>query len=485
MFRALPSGPWRILIASSHPLFAEGLRSLLHKRPDTSVDVVGIVSNLDEAIKALQRLHPDLVIVDYDDDRVNRDEFLARFVEGEGRLRVVLLSLREGGDEAIVYDRRTLVASNVDDWLQKWTDTRETVNEAVLALPGGGEERTYPKRRDNMKHFIGAGLFVIVIAVAGFFALGRAHLLPIEASLQAQWIDGLFNLHFKLIVLLFSLIVGLLLYSVIFFRRRPGDTTDGPHIEGSTPLEVTWTLVPLAAVLYIAYIGSAVLGETTRADPQPLEVNVIGSQWSWRFEYPEWGISDTKLTLPANKQVLLHMSSTDVIHSFWVPEFRVKQDALPGGDQFVRDLRITPNKPGSYKVRCAELCGRNHAYMLADVNVVTQVDFDTWVQSQLAPQSNDPVARGKAWANQYGCTACHSFDGSENIGPTWKGLYGSEVPLEDGTTVTADHDYLFESIRHPGEKIVAGFHNVMPPNIAADMTDEQINDVIAFIESLK
>jgi cytochrome c oxidase subunit II len=485
MIRSKQSGPWRILIASSHPLFAEGLRSLLQRRKETDTVVVGLVSTIDEALAALENLHPDLVIVDYDDERVNRDEFLARFVEGEGRLRVVLLSLREGGDEAIVYDRRTLAASQIEDWLEKWTDT-QAPPEPVITIPIENEQvRDYPKRSDNMKHLIAAALVVIALTAGGLLGLQRINLLPVQASTQAIAIDGLFNLHFTVIVYLFALIVGVMIYSIVVFRRKAGDTTDAAHIEGSNALEVTWTIVPLVAVLYIAYIGGLVLGETTAADPRPLEVNVIGSQWSWRFEYPDLGINSTELILPADKQVLLHLSSTDVIHSFWVPEFRVKQDALPGGAEFVRELRITPNRVGDYKVRCAEMCGQLHYNMESPVTVIEQAEFDTWVDIQTGATSDDPVVRGEQIAQQFGCLACHSTDGTVIVGPSWQGIFGSMEELSDGSSILVDHDYIYESIRDPGAKITAGFQNLMPANIATDMTDEQIDDVIAFIESLR
>jgi cytochrome c oxidase subunit 2 len=392
MLRSEQVGPWRILIASSHPLFAEGLRSLLQKRQGTEALVVGLVSTIDEALAALNTLHPDLVIVDYDDERVNRDEFLARFVEGEGQLRVVLLSLREGGDEAIVYDRRTLAASQVENWLEKWADTKSPPGKiSVPSRVTDGKRDEIPNRSDNMKHLIAAGLIIALLVIGGFWGLRTVNLLPAQASLQAQAIDGLFNLHFSAIIYLFALIVGLMVYSILVFRRRPGDTSDGPHVEGSTALEIAWTIVPLAAVLYIAYVGGLVLGDTTAADPRPLEVNVIGSQWSWRFEYPDLGINSTELILPADRQVLLHLSSTDVIHSFWVPEFRVKQDALPGGDDFVRDLRITPSLAGEYKIRCAEMCGREHFNMESPVRVVSQEEFDAWVGSQTQALSGRPA----------------------------------------------------------------------------------------------
>jgi cytochrome c oxidase subunit 2 len=256
-------------------------------------------------------------------------------------------------------------------------------------------------------------------------------------------------------------------------------------MEGNSRLEVIWTLAPLATVLFFAYLGGQSLAQTMRADPKALNVKVIGQQWSWRFEYPDTGIVSNEMVLPVNKQVLLALSSNDVIHSFWVPEFRVKQDALPGGDAFVRNLRITPTLLGNYKVRCAELCGLQHSYMEAPVRVLSEQDFEAWVTEQTGA-SNDPVERGKKVATQFGCAACHSVDGSKLVGPTWKGLYGSQVTLSDGSTVTADDAYLHESIVSPNAKIVQGFApGVMPQNFGSQLSDKQIADVIEYIKSLK
>jgi cytochrome c oxidase subunit 2 len=481
MIRSNKPGERRVLIASSHPLFGQGLRSLLKERHQTGVKVVGMVSNLDEALAALDKLDPDLIIVDYDDEVLNRDEFLARFVEGEKKLRVVLLSLQSGRD-AVVYDRRTLAAAQIDDWLEEW-------NYESLASPKpltkiGGADETVQNRRTGMKHFVIAAILVVIVTALLIVGLDRVQILPVQASLQANSIDSLFNLEFKVIAFLFSLIVVFMVYSVIFFRRKKGDDSDAAHIEGNRNLEVIWTLAPLATVLFFAYLGGESLAETLRPDPQALEIDVTASQWSWRFEYPDTGIVSTELMLPLDKQVLLRLSSTDVIHSFWVPEFRVKQDALPGGQDFIRDLRITPTEIGNYKVRCAELCGLQHAYMLADVKVISQADFDQWVNEQTSV-SDDPVVRGRQYAEQFGCLACHSTDGSTLVGPTWQGVFGHEVTLEDGSTVVSDEAYLRESILNPSAKIVSGFQNIMPPNIAADMSDAQLADIIEYIKSLR
>lgn len=335
-----------------------------------------------------------------------------------------------------------------------------------------------------MKHLILAALLVIILTVVVLAGLNQIDLLPQQASLQAESIDYLFGLHIKVIAFLFSLIVGLMLYSIIFFRRKKGDDTDSIHVEGNTTLEVIWTVVPLGIVLFFSYLGAQILDDVRRVDPTAMEVNVIGQQWSWRFEYPDYGVTSSVLALPVNQQTLLRLSSVDVIHSFWVPEFRVKQDALPGGEAFVRELRISPSKIGDYTVRCAELCGLQHAYMTAPVIVMSQSDFDKWIAEKQSSIPEFPAERGRLWAEQYGCFACHSIDGTELVGPTWLGIYGEEVILDDGTTLISDEAYIYESIRQPGAKIVQGFENLMPADVGQSLTDEQIADIIEFMKTL-
>ena len=471
-----PGKSRRVLIASSHPLFAKGLTNLLQKRQEEDVTVLGVVSSLEEAFSAIQALQPDLVIVDYDDNAVNREEFLAHFMEGAGKLRVVLLSLKEGGDQAVVYDRRNLAASQIDEWLSEWTQSPQEESGKR------SHQRANKSRREVMKHWIGVILLVVLLAVAGVFILQNDFLLTKAASLQAGPIDQAFSILWIFIAVLFALITGFLLYSVIFFRRKKGDETDGPHQEGNNALEVTWTIIPLVTVIGFAVYGSFNLSEVLSPDPQAMEVRVVGQQWAWRFEYPDYGITSSELVLPINKQVLLNMESVDVIHSFWVPEFRVKQDLLPGRRT---QLRITPNRIGSYTVSCAEICGQQHAYMQAAVSVVGAAEFDRWVFDQL-DLPEDPVDRGAIWAEQFGCLACHSKDGTVIVGPSWLGIFGEQGELADGTSVLVDEAYLRESIIDPNAKLVAGFQpNIMPQNFSEVLSEAQINDIIAFIESLQ
>ena len=334
-----------------------------------------------------------------------------------------------------------------------------------------------------MKHFVIVGVLVAITSVLVYLFLSNVGLLPVEAAQQAVIIDQLFNLHWALISFLFSLIFVSMIYSFVVFRRKHGEEGFGRFFKGNSRLEVFWTVIPLITVITVSYIGSQNLAAIRVADPQAMIVKVTAFQWNWQFDYPDYGITTDTLYLPVNKQVLLQMTSRDVIHSFWVPEFRVKQDVLPGAN-LVKELRINPTLIGNYKVRCAELCGGAHAAMVRPVIVQSQQDFDAWVAQEQAANVQDPATRGQKTAELY-CKACHSIDGTEGIGPSWKGLFGRQVELADGTTVTADEAYIRESILDPSAKIVKGFQNIMPPTFKDTLSDQQISDLIAYIETLK
>jgi cytochrome c oxidase subunit II len=334
-----------------------------------------------------------------------------------------------------------------------------------------------------MRHFVVVGILVVVTAVLGYVGMQAAHLMPVQASAQSVPIDSLWNVELMMISFLFALIVVPLGYSLIVFRRRKGDTTDAKHIEGNTNLEITWTILPLFIVMVFAYLGAGNLAEIRRVDPNAMVVKVTGQQWSWSFEYPAYGVISTELHIPKGQQVLLQMTSRDVIHSFWVPEFRPKQDVVPGR---ITELRITPTLIGNYKVRCAELCGTSHAYMEGPVIVSSQADFDTWMvqQVKLAKQAAaTPEGRGQALVAASGCSACHSINGASGIAPTWLGLFGSQVKISGDGVVTADEAYIHESIKAPQAKIVAGFENQLMPTYG--FPDNKIDDIVAYIKTLK
>ena len=337
-----------------------------------------------------------------------------------------------------------------------------------------------------MRHFVIVGILVIVMSVLTYLGLDAAELMPVAASAQAGPIDWMWNLQVIAMSFLFALIVAPMIYSLVVFRRRKGDTTDAQHIEGNTTLEIAWTVAPLVAVVAFAYLGAVNLSDTLRADPNAMVVKVTGIQWSWKFEYPPIDgitIASDELHLPVGKQVLLQMTSSDVIHSFWVPEFRVKQDLVPGR---ITELHITPTMEGDYKVSCAELCGTSHAYMVKPVVISSQEGYDTWIAEQIViarELAATPEGSGQLLVNANGCAACHSINGAAGIGPTWFGLFGSEVELSDGSTVIADEAFLAESIKTPQAKIVAGFGTQQM--VAYTFTDEQIANIVAYIKTLR
>jgi len=461
----------RVLIASANPLFGKGLEKIILRRWGVMETEFRLVATTADMLIQLEAWQPGLVIVDYDDKSISRAEFLQKFVSGDQPMQVMLVSLQASG-AVVVYDRRTLTPAQAEDWL------------TFAQVPQSGQVSLSPRRSTSMKHFAIVGVLVALSTALVYWLLTNVGLLPIAASVQAKPIDDLFNLHFLMISFLFSLITVFLGYSLIVFRRKPGESGDGVHFRGHNQLEVIWTIIPLGIVIYFAYLGSVSLAETRRVDPQAIEIKVVGGQWFWRFEYPDYGIVSNKLYMPVNKQALLKMSSVDVIHSFWVPEFRVKQDLLPG-ENFVRELRVTPTILGEFKVRCAEMCGTMHAYMESPVIVVSQAEFDAWVQSELAAIGTDPVTRGERWAVNNGCLSCHSIDGSLNIGPTWSGLFGQTHELTDGSTVTVDDEYLQVSILDPNAQIPVGFPpGVMPQNYQDTLTEQLILEIIEYIKSL-
>ena len=337
-----------------------------------------------------------------------------------------------------------------------------------------------------MRHFVIVGILVVVTTILTYVGLDSANLMPLAASAQAIPIDWMWNLELIFMSFFFALIVVPMAYSLIIFRRKKGDTSDAEHMEGNTKLEIAWTVIPLFIVMAFAYVGAVNLAETRRVDPDAIVVKVTGIQWSWKFEYPPVdGVSvvSDELHLPAGKQVLLQMTSLDVIHSFWVPEFRVKQDLVPGR---ITELRITPTIDGNYKVRCAELCGTSHAYMEKPVVISAPGDFDAWMTVQVEKAKElaaTPEGSGQLLVAANGCAACHSINGAQGIGPTWFGLFGSEVELTDGTAVIADEAYITESIKAPQAKIVAGFETQLMPTYG--FTDEQIADIVAYIKTLR
>jgi cytochrome c oxidase subunit 2 len=335
-----------------------------------------------------------------------------------------------------------------------------------------------------VKHFIVAGLLVIVVSALLILGLNAIDLVPNLASQEGEFVDEMFRAQTYVIAFIFSLIIVFMLYSVVVFRRKPGDTSDGAYVKGNAPLEITWTIIPLIVVIGFGIWGAGQLNEITAGDPKELVVEVTGFSFGWRFDYPDHDFSSNELYLPTGRQVLFKITSEDVIHSFWVPEFRIKQDAVPGR---WTTLRVTPTEVGDYRVRCAELCGYAHASMYAPVVVVEPGDFEAWLAGQeiAAPPPGEltPAELGARLASEQGCLSCHTTDGSLLVGPSWLGLYGSEQQFEDGSTAVADDEYLRTSILNPGDQVVADYPNIMPAAYSF-LSDEELNAIVEYIKTL-
>jgi len=238
------------------------------------------------------------------------------------------------------------------------------------------------------RHVIFLTLLIGVISALSVTLFLKVRLVPLPASEQGQSIDNDLRLLFALGSIVFIIVLVFVTYSAAVFRRRPGDTSEGAPIVSNRALEVSFILIPLAIVMATASYSSIVLTHVTGASShqQELQVKVTAFQWGWRFEYPELGIASTQLGLPVGRPVLLRLTSQDVIHSFYVPEFLLKQDAVPGMET---QLRFTPRKVGEYTTRqaryrviCAELCGLGHSYMIAPVTVMEEGAFEKWVEEQ-------------------------------------------------------------------------------------------------------
>ncbi len=301
------------------------------------------------------------------------------------------------------------------------------------------------------------------------------------ASRSTVEIDSVFLFVLAVCLFFFLLVEGLLIYFAVAYRRRKGDeavaTSGATH---SAILEALWIVIPSVVVVSFFAYGYVVFDDLRRPRPGADEVNVVARQFSYTFEYPDGTRSLGELRIPAGKPVKLVMTSRDDIHGFFIPEFRLKQDIVPG--TYVT-LWLQPARPGKYDIYCTQYCGVGHSAMRAKVIVMEPADYARWLSSARAPAGASLAARGKDLSEKSGCLGCHTTTGSPGVGPTWKGLFGRRVPLADGRTVTADEAYIRESIFDPGAKVVKGFPNVMP-TFKGSLSDDDVAAIIAYIKTL-
>jgi cytochrome c oxidase subunit 2 len=274
---------------------------------------------------------------------------------------------------------------------------------------------------------------------------------------------------------------ALIWYAVRRWRRRPADGAT-PHITHDTRLELLWSLIPLVVVMLIFFWGFSGYVKAWVAPNDAMEVVVTGKKWVWQFEYPDGTRTLNDLHVPVNKPVKLIMHSEDVIHSFFVPGFRLKRDVIPGR---YTELWFTATQPGVQQVFCAEYCGKGHSDMLARIFVDTQEQYETFLREGDEQVRQMPLVElGKLVYENKGCATCHSLDGTRGQGPSFKGIWASAQRATDGKEHTVDANYIRESILQPQAVVVQGFEPIMP-TFQGLLREREIQGVIEYIKSLQ
>jgi cytochrome c oxidase subunit 2 len=298
---------------------------------------------------------------------------------------------------------------------------------------------------------------------------------PDAASTNAGHVDALYIYLVLICASMTVLIFATLAVFAIKYRRSHNRTAH--PIDGSNLLEVAWTVIPFGIFLTF-FVWGAVIFFDERTPPQDsTEVYTVAKQWMWKFEHAEGQREINELHVPIGRDVKMIMTSQDVIHSFYVPAFRIKQDVLPGR---YTTAWFHATKAGTYHLFCAEYCGTEHSGMIGWVIVMEPRDYQAWLASG---GGNQPMAvTGQTLFAEYGCSTCHRSD-TEGRGPNLAGLYGKPVVLEDGRTLIADENYIRESIVDPGAKIVQGFKPIMP-TYQGQISDEQLNALVQYVKSV-
>jgi cytochrome c oxidase subunit II len=314
---------------------------------------------------------------------------------------------------------------------------------------------------------VGAGATLVALLVPW---------LPPNASEERDGIDLVFWFTTAISIAIFALVAAVILYSVVKFRAGPDDDSDGAPIHGHTGLEIAWTTFPAILVTSISVISGIVLVQNDRAGTNHLNVNVSARQFAWTFSYPTKGnLTSAQLRLPVGRSVELHLQSLDVIHSFWVPEFGQKQDALPGQDT---KLVITPTKVGTYPVICTELCGLGHALMRTTAIVMQPAAFDAWVKRQQGALQAPPGQAGKAVFGANGCASCHTLKAAGATGTVGPDL--DKLPAYAKQAGKPLADFVRESIVDPNAYVQPGFpKNVMPP--FSTLPKDQLDALVQFL----
>lgn len=303
--------------------------------------------------------------------------------------------------------------------------------------------------------------------------------MPPASSSGAAQTDAVFYFIYWVSVFFFILIVALMVLFVIRYRRRTEGQAATSAVTHNTALEVTWSAIPLVLVVVMFYMGFRGYMDLANPPQGALDIRVLAYKWAWVFTYPN-GHSDSELHVPVDTPVRLILESNDVIHSLYIPAFRIKRDAVPG--RYNRTW-FEAKEPGEFLLLCAEYCGTKHSDMLARVVVHEPGGYEVWLNEASDPFKTKSFAEVGADLVFKKCSSCHSVDGTANIGPSFKDIYEQEHKLEDGSTVIADDNYIRESIFYPQARIVAGYGKEMP-SFKGQLKDREITAIIEYIKVL-
>jgi cytochrome c oxidase subunit 2 len=337
-------------------------------------------------------------------------------------------------------------------------------------------------RRGVLVRLVAVGLVVAAVTSAVAFFVPW---LPTPASKQADRIDFVFWFVTGISIAIFALVAAVILYSVVRFRARPDDDSDGAPIHGNTSLEIAWTAVPAVLVTAVAVVSAVALAENGHVPKHHLQVNVLAQQFAWSFSYPKYeGLTVSQLRLPLGEAVQLKMHSKDVIHSFWVPQFGQKQDLVPG---ITTDVVITPKRLGTYPVVCTELCGEGHALMRSEAVVMKPAAFAAWVKAQQRAAASAGQAGsggpGLAAFNSNGCSACHTFKPAGSSATTGPDL--DNLPADAQRAGKPLAAFVRESIVDPNAYIEKGYQPNIMPSTFKSLPKQQLDALVQFLTAGK
>jgi cytochrome c oxidase subunit II len=343
----------------------------------------------------------------------------------------------------------------------------------------GGPPESDPRiagEKHPVAKMIALGIVASLIGIAIALAIPW---FPTSAATSAHKIDTVYDVLLICSVPIFVLVMTVALYSVWRFRAKPGDMRDGAPIHGNTRLEVIWVTIPFLMVTALAIYGWVTLDDIEAKQPDTMIVNVTGRQFTWSFEYPQQKVDSTELVLPKDRPIEFRIHTKDVLHSFWVPEFRLKSDAVPG---LTTKIRVTPNRIGNYQVVCAELCGIGHSTMRQDVRVVSPTAFTAWIDKQKQPAAQAGGGGGGGAAAKpdgaqvfadNGCASCHTLAAANATGTVGPNL---------GKIPNATAAFIRQSIVDPNKVVTKGFPpNTMPQDFGTKISKADLDALVDYI----